>query len=77
MRQLTLLTRPGCHLCDDARTVVLAAAGDAGWAMIELNVDDDDELRAEFGDMVPVVLVNGVTHGYFHVDPVRLRKALV
>ncbi|MDQ2737802.1 MAG: glutaredoxin family protein, partial [Actinomycetota bacterium] len=38
---------------------------------------DDDELRAEFGDMVPVVLVNGVTHGYFHVDPIRLRKALV
>lgn len=77
MRQLTLLTRPGCHLCDDARTVVLAATRDAGWAMIELNVADDDELRAEFGDMVPVVLVNGVMHGYFHVDPIRLRKALV
>ena len=44
-----MLTRPGCHLCEDARAVVQAAAELTGAAMVELNVDDDRELRAEYG----------------------------
>ncbi len=76
VKQVTLLTRPGCHLCDEARSVVLAAAGPAGAEVTEINVDDDRELRAEYGDMVPVVLVDGVQHGYFRIDGARLERAL-
>ncbi len=77
MTTVTLLTRAGCHLCQDARTVVLAAAGRAGVPMIEIDVDDDPEMRAEYGDMVPVVLIDGVQHGYFSIDGDRLERALL
>lgn len=76
MKAVTLLGRAGCHLCDDARAVVLEVAGRTGSTVTELDVDDDPELRAEYGDMVPVVLIDGVQHGYFTVDPDRLQRAL-
>lgn len=77
MKQVTLLSRPGCHLCDDARAVVSTAADAAGALLVEIDVDGDAELRAEYGDMVPVVLIDGVPHGYFRIDRDRLRRALL
>jgi hypothetical protein len=47
-----------------------------GATVTEIDVDDDRELRAEYGDMVPVVLVDGVQHGYYTIDPDRLERAL-
>lgn len=76
MKAVTLLGRAGCHLCDDARAVVLAVAGRTGASVTEIDVDTDPELRAEYGDLVPVVLVDGVQHGYYTVDPDRLERAL-
>lgn len=75
-RHVTLLTRADCHLCDEAREAVrqASAAGGATWS--ELDVDADPESRAEYGDRVPVVLVDGVEHGHFRVDPARLLAAL-
>ena len=76
MRSVTLLSRAGCHLCDEARAAVLAVAGRTGSPVSELDVDDDRELRAEYGDLVPVVLIDGVQHAYYRIDPVRLETAL-
>ena len=76
MKSVTLLGRQGCHLCEEARSVVLAVAARLGSPVVELDVDDDRELRAEYGDMVPVVLIDGVTHAYFHIDARRLEQAL-
>ena len=67
-----LLTRQGCHLCADARAVL----DEAGAAWSEIDVDTDPELRAEWGDMVPVLLVDGVCHGYYHLDPVKVATLL-
>ncbi|MFP5019672.1 glutaredoxin family protein [Pseudonocardia phyllosphaerae] len=74
--RVQLLTRAGCHLCDDAAAVVaqVCAATGTGWEPVD--VDADDELRAEYGDQVPVVLVDGAEHASFRVDPQRLRAAL-
>jgi glutaredoxin len=76
MTAVTLLGRAGCHLCDEARAVVLEVADRTGATVTEIDVDDDRELRAEYGDMVPVVLVDGVQHGYYTIDPDRLERAL-
>lgn len=65
---IQLLTRVGCHLCEDARGVLDRAGAD--WS--EVDVDSDPELRAEWGDMVPVLLVDGVCHGYYHLDPAKV-----
>ncbi|MDQ2845740.1 MAG: glutaredoxin family protein [Actinomycetota bacterium] len=76
IKHVTLLTRVGCHLCDTARAEVLAATTSAGADWSETDVDTDPELRAEYGDRVPVVLVDGVEHGHFVVDRNKLRAAL-
>jgi glutaredoxin len=77
VKTVTLLTRHGCHLCDEARSVVATVSGSAGATVVEIDVDGDPELRAEYGDMVPVVLIDGVQHGYFRIDSSRLRRHLL
>jgi glutaredoxin len=74
---VTLLTRAGCHLCDDARATLSAVAGGLGVRWEELDVDSDAELRVEYGDLVPVVLLDGVEHGYLRIDEAELRAALL
>jgi glutaredoxin len=74
--RLRLLGRPGCHLCDDARTIVAAVAAEAGVAWDEVDVDSDGDLADEYGDRVPVVLLDGQEHAYWRVDAERLRAAL-
>jgi len=71
-----LLGRPGCHLCDEARDVVRAVAEQAGAGWAERSVDEDEALRTEYSDLVPVVLVDGAVHAYWRVDAERLRAAL-
>ena len=75
-RKVELLTRVGCHLCDDARRLVERVTGEAGVPWQERDVDGDPGLRAEYGDLVPVVLVDGRELGYWRIEEARLRRAL-
>ncbi|MCM3883717.1 glutaredoxin family protein [Frankia sp. R82] len=74
--RITLLTRVGCHLCDTARDAIIRVAGQerVGWR--EVDVDSDARLADEYGDRVPVTLVDGREHGYWRVEEERLRRAL-
>lgn len=74
--RVRLVTRAGCHLCDDARPVVSALAREAGTGVLELDVDDDDALFERYSDLVPVVLVDGVEVSRWWVEPAALRAAL-
>jgi glutaredoxin len=74
--RLQLLTRVGCHLCVTAAETLARIGAEAGLVPQEVDVDDDPELRAEYGDRVPVVLLDGREHSYFTVDVVRLRRDL-
>jgi glutaredoxin len=74
--RLQLLTRAGCHLCVVAGETLQRIAAEAGLVAEELDADADPELQAEYGDRVPVVLLDGREHSYFTVDVVRLRKDL-
>jgi glutaredoxin len=71
-RRLTLITRPGCHLCDVARE----ALDRIGEPWTELNVESQLELEREYGDRVPVILLDGKEHGYWRVEEERLRRDL-
>lgn len=73
---VTLLTRAGCHLCDDAHDVLARIAAEAAAELVVTDVDADPRLRAEYGDYVPVFLVDDIPHGYARVDEARLRRAL-
>ncbi len=74
--RVTLIGRPGCHLCEDARKVVERVTADLGVGYEELSIDDDPALRAEYAEQIPVVLVDGKQHTFWRVDEARLRKAL-
>ena len=74
--RLQLLTRQGCHLCEVAAETLERIAAEAGTEPEAVDVDADPELQAEYGDRVPVVLLDGAEHSYFTVDVVRLRRDL-
>ena len=74
--RLTLLGKPGCHLCDEARAVLSRVAAELGVPWDERDVTTDDALYEEYGDRVPVVLLDDREHGYWTVDEVRLRRDL-
>ena len=74
--RLQLLTREGCHLCESAAQTLAQVAAEAGLEPVAVDVDTDPELQAEYGDRVPVVLLDGREHSYFTVDVERLRKDL-
>ncbi|MEU8250916.1 glutaredoxin family protein [Nonomuraea sp. NPDC048916] len=76
MHHITLLSRPGCHLCDDARAVIARVAGELGVPWEEVDIDTSDELREKYWEMIPVTLVDGVQHDFWRVSEERLRAAL-
>ncbi|TFB95019.1 MULTISPECIES: glutaredoxin family protein [Cryobacterium] len=81
---LTLIGKPGCHLCDDARelvdSVVLKLADNPAAPAIvleERSILDDAELNELYVEDIPVLLINGKVHNYWRIDPLRLRSALL
>ncbi|QTX03612.1 glutaredoxin family protein [Agromyces archimandritae] len=81
--RVTLIGKPGCHLCDDARAVVgevveevRAGRRAPSITVEERSIEDDAGLAAKYAEEIPVVLVDGRMHAYWRVDPERLRKAL-
>ncbi len=74
---VTLLTKPGCHLCDDARAIVVpVVASIPGVSFVELSIEDDQELFDKYVEEIPVVLINNRVHNIWRVDAERLRGAL-
>jgi hypothetical protein len=74
--RILLLGKPGCHLCDEARTVIARVAGELGtsWEERDITVSEEDTRR--YGDQIPVTFVDGVQHDFWRVDEARLRAAL-
>jgi Glutaredoxin-like domain (DUF836) len=74
--RLTLITRVNCHLCDVAKEAMDRVAAQTGESWHELDVDADPKLLDEYGDRVPVVLLDGREHGYWRVEEERLLRDL-
>jgi glutaredoxin len=75
-RTVTLIGKPGCHLCDDARAVVQEVAAATGAVVVEQDITQDEELYRRYWEQIPVVLVDGEQHTFWRVDGSRLRQAL-
>lgn len=75
-RRVTLVGKPGCHLCDEARAVIERVTGDLGVPWEELSILDDAALYDRYWEQVPVTLVDGQQHDFWRVDEGRLRRAL-
>jgi glutaredoxin len=77
---VVLLTRAGCHTCAAALDVLTSLCAEHGLTPTSIDVDEaavtSPDLRAEYGDRVPVVLLDGREHSYWEVDEPRLRADL-
>jgi glutaredoxin len=78
--QVTLISRRECHLCTDASLVLRRLAAELAFGYVEVDVDTDPTLtqaqRDDFGDHVPVILIDGKEHGYWRVEEPRFRRAI-
>jgi hypothetical protein len=74
--RVTLIGKPGCHLCDVARDVIELVCLETDDAWVELSIEDDAALFDAYWEKVPVVLVDGCAHDFWRVNPDRLRAAL-
>ena len=59
MRTVTLYTRPGCHLCDDARAAIERVRAGAPFDLVEIDIESDDALHRAYLERIPVVTVDG------------------
>ncbi len=79
---LTLIAKPGCHLCDDARAVVDRVLGElendgVGVQLVERNILEEPRLAEQYADDIPVVLIDERMHDRWRIDPDRLRRDLL
>jgi hypothetical protein len=75
-RLITLIGKPDCHLCEDARAVIVRLADELGFSWEELSINDDPELHRKYWEQIPVTLIDGRQHDFWRVDEARLRAAL-
>jgi hypothetical protein len=74
---VTLLSRPGCHLCEEARSVVARVTGELGLGWDERDITESAADMAQYSDMIPVTLIDGIQHDFWRVSEDRLRAALL
>jgi glutaredoxin len=75
-RLITLVRKPGCHLCDDAQQVIEKVSGDLGVPFELKDITQDKALHDRYWEQIPVVLVDGEQHTFWRVNEERLRRAL-
>ena len=59
MSTVTLYTRPGCHLCDDARAVIERVRARTPFRLVEIDIESDDALHRAYLERIPVVELDG------------------
>ncbi|MFE3636841.1 glutaredoxin family protein [Streptomyces cellostaticus] len=75
-RSVTLIRKPGCHLCDDAQAVIEKVCGELGVPWEQKDITRDRQLHDQYWEQIPVVLVDGSQHTFWRVDEARLRREL-
>ena len=73
---VTLYGRPGCHLCDEAREVLLRVRAETPFELREVDIERDDELLKRYLERIPVVSVDGEELFDYEVDEAALRRRL-
>ncbi|MFD8200598.1 glutaredoxin family protein [Streptomyces sp. NPDC059701] len=73
---VTLIRKPGCHLCDDAQLVVEKVCAELGVPWEGKDITEDSRLHDQYWEQIPVVLVDGRQHTFWRVNEERLRRAL-
>jgi len=75
-RDVTLYTRPGCHLCEEAKAQIAPLLQEFGARLTEINIDEDPDLRARYDYDVPVIFLGARKAAKHSIDPVQFRRQL-
>ncbi len=75
-RTITLYTREGCHLCDQAKSQILPLLSEFGATLREVDIDDESLLHARYTNDVPVIFLRSQMVAQHRLDPARLRQLL-
>ena len=54
-----IYSRPGCHLCEEAKTAISESNSSAHYTLEEINIESDDELLRKYKHDIPVVVIDG------------------
>jgi len=76
MKNVTVYSRSGCHLCEIAIDRINSIKQDYEFNLEVLLIDNDDELEKEFGEQVPVIMIDNMIHDYWKVDQERFTNAI-
>jgi glutaredoxin len=77
MRTVTLYSRPGCHLCDDARDALHRVRARAPFALDEVDIEHDDALHARYLERIPVIALDGEELFDHFVDEAALERRIL
>jgi glutaredoxin len=73
---VTVFSRHGCHLCEDAVKTLEGMREELAFEIEIIYIDGDSELEKLYGNEVPVIHINGEHHDFYRVDPERFRTSL-
>ncbi len=76
MTKITIYSRDGCHLCDDAINTLESMREELNFEIDVIDIDQNAELVKLYSDQVPVIHIDGMHHDFYKVDPVRFRSSL-
>ncbi len=74
--EVTLYTRPGCHLCEDAKRLILPLLHEFHALLREVNIDEDPQLTALYGLDIPVIFIGTHKAAKHRVNPAQFRRQL-
>lgn len=74
--RVTIYSRPGCHLCDEAKASISSAGCDGDFTLEEINIDEDPELKERFKFDIPVIFIDGIKAFKHRVDPTEFKRKL-
>jgi len=76
MTTVTIYSRHGCHLCEDAEGTLESLREELNFEIEVIYIEDDAELIRLYSDQVPVIHIDGQHHDFYKVDPTRFRSSL-
>jgi glutaredoxin len=68
-KHVIIYSRPGCHLCDEAKAVIMSAGCSDRFTLEEVNIESDEELLRKYKYDIPVIAIDGVERFIHRVNP--------
>ena len=75
-RDVTLYSRPGCHLCEEAKAAIAPLLREFGVPLREVNIDEYADLKESYGFDIPVIFIGTRKAAKHRVDIARFRRQL-